>query len=293
MRLRHRARTAVALACSAGALAVPSLPARAADRVLPHAGVLYIGTATEDAAGAGAVSVRIGLDGASLVSLLGGHFHGDLCATDTAMFAGPGGIDPVGVNLGTDGKFSGTQVSAAPDGARVASTLRGRFSADAATASATLTYALTPVSGARACTVTATLALHKAPATPGGKLTPPRTGGTYHAVTHQGWPATLITKPKAANVLSLGAWDVCHYRADTTVHFLYPEHVSTQLTIAHGRFSAHVAATGGSGHLEATVTGQFVGPHHHLSGALHVRRTGTIDGNDFVCDSQRVLFSAP
>jgi hypothetical protein len=293
MRLHHRARTAVVLACTSALLAVPALPSHAASRVLPRAGVLYIGSAKEDAAGAGAVSVRIGLDGASLVSFLGGHFHGDLCATDTAMFIGPGGIDPVGVTLGTDGTFSGTQVRAAPDGARITSTLRGRFSADAATASATLTYALTPVSGAHACTVTATLALHKAPATPTGKVTPQRTGGTYRAVTHQGWAATLVTKPKASNVLSAGAWDVCHYRADTAVHFLYPEHLSTQVKIAHGKFTAHLASTGGSGHLDATITGQFVGAGHHLTGALHVRRTGTINGNDFVCDSQRVLFSAP
>jgi hypothetical protein len=292
MRLRHRARTAVVTACATGLVALPAVPSQAAVRVLPHAGVLYIGSATEDGASAGAVSVRVGLDGTSLVSLLGGHFHGDLCATDTPMFAGPGGINPTTVTLGADGSFSGTQVTAAPDGARVAGTLRGRFSATAATASATLTYAMTPISGAKPCTVTATLALHTAPATPTGKVTPPRPATTYHAVSHQGWAETLVLAPKKATELIVTAWDVCHYRDEPAVHFLYPEHIRAQVTVAHGRFAAHVVATGGSGKVDATMNGQFVGTGHHLAGALHIRRTGTIDGNAFSCDTQRVLFSA-
>jgi hypothetical protein len=293
MRLHHRSRTTVVALCASGLIALPFVPAQAAVRVLPRAGVLYVGSATEDGASAGAVSVRVGLDGASLVSLLGGHFHGDLCATDTPMFAGPGGINPTTVTLGTDGAFSGTQVTAAPDGARVAGTLRGRFSANAATASATLTYSMTPISGAKPCTVTATLTLRAAPATPTGKVTPPRPATTYHAVSHQGWAETLVLTPKKATQLVVGAWDVCHYVAVPAVHFLYPEHLRAQVTIAHGRFAAHVVSTGGSGKVDATMNGLFVGTQHHLSGALHIRRTGTVDGNAFACDTQRVLFSAP
>ncbi len=289
MRLRHR----TVIAGSAALLLLPATAARAADRVLPHAGVLYIGSALEDGVSAGAISVRIGPTGSTLVSLLGGHFHGDQCTGDPAMFAGPGGIDPLAVSISSDGRFFGTQVTAAPDGARVASTLRGRFSANAATASGSLTFAMTPISGAMPCTMTAAIALHTAPATPIGKVTPPRTSATYHAVTHQGWPATLTLRAAAPHVLTVGAWDVCHYREQPAVHFLYPEHLAVRVSVAHGRFTAHVASTGGSGHVDATLNGQFVGVAHHLTGALHVRRTGTNDGNAFVCDTQRVLFSAP
>ena len=292
MLLRHRART-LALVCASG-VSLTSVPAQAATvRVLPRTGVLFVGTATEDGADAGAVSVRVGAGATSLVSLLGGHFHGDLCATDTPMFAGPGGIDPTNVTLNADGSFAGTQVSAAADGARVAGTLRGRFSASGTTASATLTYSLAPISGAKPCTVTATLALHQAPATPSGKVVPPRPLATYQAVTHQGWPATLVLAAKKATELSVGAWDVCHYTAVPAVHFLYPEHVRAQLAVAHGRFAVHLVSTGGSGKLDAAITGAFVGTGHHLAGALHLRRTGSIDGNAFTCDTQRVLFSAP
>ncbi|MDX6245388.1 MAG: hypothetical protein QOE76_3111 [Frankiales bacterium] len=293
MRLRHRARTIVVAGCATSLVALAAVPSQAAVRVLPRAGVLYVGSATEDGLGAGAVSVRVGPDGRSLVSLLGGHFHGDLCATDTPMFAGPGGIDPVTVTLAADGSFGGSQVTAAPDGARVAGTLHGRFSATATTAAATLTYSLTPISGAKPCTVTAVLTLHKAPATPTGKVTPPRPATTYHGVSHQGWAETLVLAPKKATELVVSAWDVCHYRDQPAVHFLYPEHLRAQVTVAHGRFAAHLVSTGGSGTVNATMNGQFVGAGHHLAGAVHVRRTGTIDGNAFSCDTQRVLFSAP
>lgn len=293
MHLRHRARTTVVAVCAASVVLLPGVPAQAAVRVLPHAGVLFIGSATEDGAGAGAVSVRVGPAGTSLVSLLGGHFHGDLCATDAPMFAGPGGIDPTLVTLNADGSFSGTQVTSAPDGARVAGTLRGRFSATATSASATLTYAQTPISGAKPCTVTAILALHQAPATPLGKVTPPRPATTYRAVSHQGWAETLVLTPNRSTVLTVAAWDVCHYVAVPAVHFLYPEHLRAQVAIAHGRFAAHIVSTGGSGKVDATMNGQFVGTGHHLAGALHVRRTGSTGGNAFSCDTQRVLFSAP
>jgi hypothetical protein len=292
MRLR---RTAVVLGCSASLLVVPLAASQAATRVLPTAGVLYIGTATEDGQSAGPVSVRVGPGGTSLVSLLGGQFHGDLCVQDTPLFAGPGGIDPTPVPLGADGRFSGTAVTAAPDGARLAGTLRGRFAVDALTATATLTYSDTPISGAMQCTVTAALALHKAPATPLGKITPPRAKATYHTVSHQGWAATVVTdaKGKRASLITVAVWDVCHYRDVPAVHFLYPEHLRTSAAIARGRFSIHTTYTGGSGSVDATVTGQFVGDHHQLAGAVHIRRTGTANGNAYVCDSQRVLFSAP
>jgi hypothetical protein len=294
MRLRHRFRAAAVLTCIASLLAVPAT-ASAAVRVAPRAGVLYVGTATEDGQAAGAVSVRVGPDGTSLVSLLGGAFHGDLCAEPTPLFAGPGGINPAVVTITADGRFSGSQVTAAADGARVAGTLRGRFSADAQTATATLTYSLAPISGAMSCTVTATLALHVAPATPAGKVTSPRPAATYRVVTHQGWTGTVSTdrKGKAASLVLVSAWDVCHYTALSSQHFLYPEHVRVSAPIAHGRFSAHIRYTGGSGNVDATVTGQFVGAAHHLAGALHIRRTGSSDGNTFVCDTSRVLFSAP
>lgn len=297
MRPYHRAPTAASvLACTGGLLgAMTVAPAVAAPRVAPVAGVLYIGTATEDGVNAGAVSVRVGPGGASLVSLLGGHFHGDLCAGDEAMFAGPGGINPVTVSLSHEGAFSGTEVTAAPDGARLARSLHGVFSPTTATASAVLSYSDTPISGARACTVTAKLSLHKAPLVPSGKLTPPRKAAIYHAVSHQGW-AENVTVSRAggsASRIEVSAWDVCHYQALTSVHFLYPEHLLATAAIAHGRFSTRVTYTGGSGKVTATVTGQFVGPGHHLAGAVHVTRSGTIDGNAFVCDSQRVAFSGP
>lgn len=288
-----------ALACTAALIAVGSIasPATAATRTPPVSGVLYVGTATEDGLSAGPVSVRVGPDGTSLVSLLGGHFHGDLCAGGTtidALFAGPGGIDPVTVPLRSDGTFSGSQVTTALDGSRVASSLHGLFSANAAGLTAILTYGVTPSNGALPCTVTATLSLHKAPLTPTGTVTPPRNGATYHAVTHQGWATNVVVDRKGHSAgVQAAAWDVCHYTAFPAVHFLYPEHVRTTVAIKHGRFSGHVRATGGAGSFDATVTGAFVGPRHHLAGALHLRRTGSVDGNAYACDSQRVLFSAP
>jgi hypothetical protein len=292
MRLRHRVRTVAALICALGLLATP---ATAATRVAPRPGVLYIGTATEDGQSAGPVSLRIGPGGTTVISLLGGGFHGDLCVQTTPLFAGPSGINPAVVALTADGRFAGAQVTAAADGARLGATLRGRFAADALTATGTLTYSDTPISGATQCTVTATLALHVAPSTPTGKRTPPRTAATYHVVTHQGWTGTVVTdaKGKRASLIRLSAWDVCHYTAVPSVHFLYPEQVRVSAPIAHGRFAAHVRYTGGSGTVDATITGTFVGATHQLAGALHIRRTGTIEDNAFVCDTSRVLLSAP
>jgi hypothetical protein len=256
--------------------------------------VLYVGSATEDGQSAGPVSVRVGPDGTSLVSLLGGHFHGDLCAGGAAMFAGPGGIDPVSVPLRSDGTFNGTEVTTALDGSRVASSLHGLFSANAAGLTAILTYGVTPTNGALPCTVTATLSLHKAPLTPSGKVTPPRNAATYHVVTHQGWSTDVVVDRKGRSAaVTVAAWDVCHYTAVPAVHFLYAEHVRTTAAVKHGRFSGHVKSVGGAGTLDATVTGAFVGTGHHLAGALHLRRSGTVDGNAFTCDTQRVLFSAP
>lgn len=285
-----------ALACTAVVIVTAGLasPAAAATRTPPVSGVLYVGTATEDGGSAGAVSVRVGPGATSLVSLLGGHFHGDLCAGGDAMFIGPGGINPASVPLHSDGTFSGSQVRTALDGSRVASSLHGLFSANAATLTAILSYSVTPTNGARPCTVSATLTLHKAPLTPTGKVTPPRTKATYHVVTHQGWATSVVVDRKGRTAaVQVAAWDVCHYTALPAVHFLYPEHVRTTVVVAHGKFSGHVKATGGSGALDATVTGSFVGAGHHLAGALHVRRTGSVDGNAYTCDSQRVLLSAP
>lgn len=292
MRLHRRVPAVVALACLLGVVATP---ATAAVRVPPRAGALYIGAATEDGLAAGAVSLRVGPAGASIVSVLGGSFHGDLCTTPTPLFAGPGGVDPTGVTVTPDGKFAGTVVTAAADGSRVAGTLRGAFASSAATASATLTYAYTPVSGATACTVTATLVLHLAPATPTGKVTPPRNAASYHLVTHQGFSGTVVTdkKGKRASLIQVSAWDVCHYVDLPAVHFLHPEHLRLSAPIAHDRFAVHVLSTGGSGTLDASVTGAFVGAKHQLAGALHLRRKGTVDGNAFSCDTSRVLFSAP
>jgi hypothetical protein len=277
------------------ALAVASLasPAVAAHRTPPASGVLYVGTATEDGRSAGAVSLRVGKGATSLVSLLGGHFHGDLCAGGDAMFAGPGGINPPSVTLHSNGTFSGSQVTTGLDGSRIASSLHGVFSASASSLTAILSYAVSPPNGAMACTVTASLALHKAPATPTGKVTPPRKAASYHVVTHQGWTTDVVVDRKVRSAaVNVAAWDLCHYTAVPAVHFLYPEHVRTTVKIAHGRFVGHVRSTGGAGSLDATITGAFVGAGHHLAGALHVRRSGSVDGNAFVCDSQRVLFSA-
>lgn len=295
MHLRHRL-TATVVACTAGLVLASGAagPASAAARVAPKAGTLYVGTATEDGAPAGAVSVRVGPGGTSLVSLLGGSFHGDLCAQGTPLFAGPGGIDPAAVTLAADGRFDGAQVTAGVDGARIAGQLHGRFSANATGATGTLTYSDAPVSGVTPCTVTAVLALHLAPATPGGKVTPARRGAAYQVITHQGWTSTIVTDKKAATAaLQLGAWDVCHYVAVPAVHFLYPEHLLATTAIRHGRLSVHLRYAGGSGSVDATVTGAFVGGTHQLAGALHVRRSGLSNGNAFSCDTQRVLFSAP
>lgn len=285
-----------ALACTAALIGTGALaaPASAATRTPPVAGVLYVGTATEDGRDAGPVSLRVGPGATSLVSLLGGRFLGELCAGGDPLFAGPGGIDPVSVSLRSDGTFSGTQVTTAPDGSRVASSLHGLFSANAAALTAILTYGVTPTNGALPCTVTATLSLHKAPTTPTGKVTPPRKGATYHVITHQGWSTNVVVDRKGGSAgVTVAAWDVCHYTAVPAVHFLFPEHVRTTVAVMHGRFSAHVSSTGGAGALDATVTGAFVGTGHRLAGALHLRRTGSVDGNAFTCDSQRVLFSAP
>ena len=292
MRPHHLVRTLAVVAVLLGATAAP---AAAAARVAPKAGALYLGTATEDGAAAGAVSVRVGPDGASLVSLLGGSFHGDLCTSATPLFAGPGGIDPLVVTLTPDGRFSGGQVTAGLDGSRIASALHGVFAASATTASATLAYSYTPISGATACTVTAKLSLHLAPATPTGKVTPPRGNATYHVVTHQGQTGTVVTdkKGKRASLIRLSAWDVCHYTDLPTVHFLYLEQVRVSAAIAHGRLAVHVRYTGGSGNVVAAVTGAFVGAKHQLAGALHLQRKGSVDGNAFSCDTGRVLFSAP
>ena len=289
--MRLRALTCTAALIATGAIASP---AAAATRTPPVAGVLYVGTATEDGQSAGPVSVRVGPGATSLVALLGGHFHGDLCAGGDPMFAGPGGIDPVSVPLRSDGTFSGSQVTAALDGSRVASSLHGLFSANGSGLTAILTYGVTPTNGALPCTVTATLSLHKAPLTPTGKVTPPRNSATYHVVTHQGWSTSVVVDRKGRSAaVTVAAWDVCHYTAVPAVHFLFPEHVRTVVAVKHGRFSGHVKSTGGAGVLDATVTGAFVGAAHHLAGALHLRRTGSVNGNAYTCDTQRVLFSAP
>ena len=133
MRPYHLVHTVAVAAVLLGATAAPGV---AATRVAPKAGALYLGTATEDGAPAGGVSVRVGPDGASLISLLGGSFHGDLCTSPDPLFAGPGGINPLVVTLAPDGKFSGTQVTAGPDGSRIAGSLRGVFAPSATTASA-------------------------------------------------------------------------------------------------------------------------------------------------------------
>lgn len=293
MHLRHGVRTtALVVAC---ALAfTPLSAAAAASRVAPVAGVLYVGTASEDGASAGPVSVRVGPGATSLVSLLGGHFHGDLCATSTAMFAGPGGINPAKVAIASDSTFAGSETSTAADGSKVVRTLRGHFSSDATKAVAKLAYSDTPSSGGMACTVTATLTLHKAPLVPTGAVVPPRRGTTYHAVSHQGWAATVVTSRSgtAATVVQVSAWDVCHYRAFPAAHFLYPEHLRTSAAIAHGKLVSHLHYTGGSGTVSATITGGFVGTGHHLAGSLHVTRSGSVGGSSFVCDTARVLFSA-
>jgi hypothetical protein len=292
MRPYHLLRTLAVVAVVLGTTAAPSA---AATRVAPKAGALYVGTATEDGLAAGGLSVRVGTDGASLVSLLGGRFHGDLCTTAMPMFAGPGGIDPLVVTLSPDGRFSGTQVTAGLDGSRIASSLHGVFSASAKSATATLGYSLTPVSGVTPCTVTAKLSLHLAPSTPTGKVTPPRNNASYHVVTHQGLTGTVVTdkKGKRASLIQLAAWDVCHYTDLPTAHFLYPEHVRLSAAIAHGKLAVKVRYTGGSGSVLVAVTGSFVGAKHQLAGALHLQRKGTVDGNAFSCDTSRVLFSAP